>query len=101
MYSVLLVSEVEFSDSSVAYGTQFSLYHVPSLMPITHTHTHTKPALLGTCRPHHSVIGYFAHLRKEVLNSIQFCDPQHRPIFQRVLEAASRNLWILALVSLH
>ena len=28
------VSEVEFSDSSVASNTQYSLHHVPSLMPI-------------------------------------------------------------------
>ena len=31
-YNVLLVSEVEDSDSLVLYNTQCSLYHVPSLM---------------------------------------------------------------------
>ena len=32
-YSVLLVSVVEFGDSSIAYDTRCSLYHVPSLLP--------------------------------------------------------------------
>ena len=35
MYNVSLVSDVEFSDSSVAYNTQGSLHHMPSLMLIT------------------------------------------------------------------
>ena len=35
MYTVLLVTGVEFSDSSVAYNTQYSFHQVPSLMPIT------------------------------------------------------------------
>ena len=32
---MLLVSEAEFSDSSVAYNTQCSSRHVPSFMPVT------------------------------------------------------------------
>ena len=31
----LLVSELKFSDSSVAYNTQCSSHHIPSLVPIT------------------------------------------------------------------
>ena len=32
---VLLVSEDESSDSLIAYSIQFSLFHVPSFVPIT------------------------------------------------------------------
>ena len=35
MYVVLLVSEIEVSDSSVLYNTQCSLHQTPSLMPFT------------------------------------------------------------------
>ena len=35
-YRVMLVSRVEFSDSSLTYNTQCSSRQVPSLMPITH-----------------------------------------------------------------
>lgn len=34
-YSVLLASEVEFRDLSVAYNIHCSFHKVPSLMPIT------------------------------------------------------------------
>ena len=35
MYNVLLVSDVEVSDSSVLNNTQCSSYHMPYLMPVT------------------------------------------------------------------
>lgn len=49
-YNVLLVSEVEVSDSSVLYNTQCSLHHVPSLISITQLpfpSTPTPPATLS------------------------------------------------------
>ena len=49
-YSVLLVSEVDFSDSPIACNTQYSLHHMPFLMPITQLScppSHPPPATLS------------------------------------------------------
>ena len=46
MYGVLLASEVEFSDSSVAWNTQCTCHHVSSFVPVTqlpHLPTHLHP----------------------------------------------------------
>ena len=76
-YSILLVSEVEFSDSSVAYNTQCSLYHMPSLMPITQLpHPPPTPPATLSLFPIVKSLSWFFSLTDDFPFSFPFPSPK-------------------------